>query len=82
MGKHDISAMIRHITDVTNKSLHTYIGHSMGASTFYIMALEHPKLAKKVQRMISFAPAVFLNHMESNVKIITPLGRVEIIKVK
>ncbi|CAL1684019.1 unnamed protein product [Lasius platythorax] len=71
MGIYDLPAMITFITNMRSQPLHTYIGHSMGTTSFYIMASERPKIARMVQMMINFAPGVFLSHMESPLKHIT-----------
>ncbi|KYM76202.1 Lysosomal acid lipase/cholesteryl ester hydrolase [Atta colombica] len=68
MGIYDLPAMISYITNITSHPLHTYIGHSMGTTSFYIMAVEHPEIARMVQMMISLAPAVFVNHMKSPIR--------------
>jgi len=68
MGIYDLPAMISYITNITSHPLHTYIGHSMGTTSFYIMAVEHPEIARMVQMMISLAPAVFMNHMKSPIR--------------
>ncbi|CAL1684026.1 unnamed protein product [Lasius platythorax] len=51
-----------------SQPLHTYIGHSMGTTCFYVMATERPEIARMVQLMISLGPGAFLNHMKSPVR--------------
>ncbi|XP_050454052.1 lipase 1-like isoform X1 [Cataglyphis hispanica] len=75
MGIYDLPATITFITNMRSQSLYTYIGHSMGAASFFIMASERPEIARKVQMMISFAPAVFMNHMESPLQYFVPFTR-------
>ncbi|XP_072761544.1 lipase 3-like [Anoplolepis gracilipes] len=72
MGIYDIPAMITFITNMRSQPLHTYIGYSMGAGSFYIMASEHPEIAQMVEMMISLAPGVFLNHMQSFIQYLVP----------
>ncbi|XP_025266501.1 lipase 3-like [Camponotus floridanus] len=69
MGIYDSPAMITFITNMRSQLLHTYIGHSMGANSFFIMASERPEIA---QMMISLAPAVFKNHMQSPIQYFYP----------
>ncbi|CAL1684016.1 unnamed protein product [Lasius platythorax] len=71
MGIYDLPAMITFITNMRSQPLHTYIGHSMGTTTFYIMASERPEIARMVQMMINFAPVVFLSHMETPLRHVT-----------
>ncbi|XP_072762502.1 lipase 3-like [Anoplolepis gracilipes] len=72
MGIYDLPAMITFITKMRSQPLHTYIGHSMGTTSFYVMASERPEIAEMVQMMISLAPAVFLSHMKSPLKYLLP----------
>ncbi|XP_029160088.1 lipase 1-like [Nylanderia fulva] len=68
MGIYDISAMITFITNMRSELLHTYIGHSMGATSFYITASKRPEIAQMVRMMINLAPAVYTNHMQSPIR--------------
>ncbi|KAL6431826.1 hypothetical protein ACFW04_007359 [Cataglyphis niger] len=65
IGIYDLPAMITFITNMTSQPLHTYIGHSMGTTTFYVMASKRPEITKMVKMMISLAPAAFI---KSNIK--------------
>ncbi|XP_029169361.1 lipase 3-like isoform X2 [Nylanderia fulva] len=75
MGIYDLPAMIKFITTMRMQPLHTYIGHSMGTTGFYIMASESSEIAEKVRMMISLAPAVFISHMKSPIKYLYPFWR-------
>ncbi|XP_029176125.1 uncharacterized protein LOC114944406 isoform X2 [Nylanderia fulva] len=75
MGIYDLPAMIKFITNMKSQPLHTYVGHSMGTTSFYIMASERPEIARMVQKMINFAPAVFLDQVESPIKYIFPFWK-------
>ncbi|EFN72533.1 Lipase 1 [Camponotus floridanus] len=68
MGIYDLPAMITFITNMRSQPLHTYIGHSMGTTSFFIMASERPKISKMVQMMVALAPAVLIKHMQSPVQ--------------
>jgi len=71
MGIYDLPAMITFITNMRSQPLHTYIGHSMGTTSFFVMASERPKIAQMVQMMIGLAPVVLINHMKSPVRYLT-----------
>ncbi|CAL1684023.1 unnamed protein product [Lasius platythorax] len=75
MGIYDLPAMITFITNMRSQPLHTYIGHSMGSTGFYIMASERPEIARMVQMMISLAPAVFGNQIQSPIRYLAPFRR-------
>lgn len=72
MGIYDLPAMISYITNTTSQPLHTYIGHSMGTTVSYVMAVERPEIARMVQAIISFAPIAFLKHMKSPIRFFAP----------
>ncbi|CAL1684027.1 unnamed protein product [Lasius platythorax] len=75
LGIYDLPAMITFITNMRSQPLHTYIGHSMGTTSFYIMASERPEIARMVRMMISLAPAAFMNHLKSPIRYFVPLSR-------
>ncbi|XP_014213302.1 lipase 3-like [Copidosoma floridanum] len=64
LGLYDLPAMITYITQLKNDSLF-YVGHSMGATTFSVMSIEKPEIAKNVKAMLSLAPATYVYHMKS-----------------
>ncbi|XP_072762482.1 lipase 3-like [Anoplolepis gracilipes] len=70
MGIYDLPAMITFITNMRSQPLHTYIGHSMGTTSFYIMASECPEIARRVKMMISLGPGAYINNMKSPLKYI------------
>ncbi|KAL6264531.1 hypothetical protein P5V15_004638 [Pogonomyrmex californicus] len=74
MGIYDLPAMITYIANVTLKPLHTYIGHSMGSTASYVMAVERPEIAQMVRAIISFAPVAFIANMKSPVRFFAPFA--------
>ncbi|XP_012231374.2 lipase 3-like isoform X1 [Linepithema humile] len=72
IGTYDLPAIISYITNLTSKPLYTYIGHSMGTTTFYVMAIKRPEIAKMVRMMISLAPAAFIGNMTSSLQLLVP----------
>ncbi|XP_025265045.1 lipase 3-like isoform X2 [Camponotus floridanus] len=72
MGIYDLPAMITFITNMRSQPLHTYIGHSMGTTSFFIMASERSKIAQMVQMMVGLAPAVLVNHLQSPLQYLFP----------
>lgn len=60
----DLPATIEYIKSVTTQERIIYIGHSMGATQFFVMATEKPEFtANNVKAMFSLAPAVFNYHL-------------------
>ncbi|CAB0035917.1 unnamed protein product [Trichogramma brassicae] len=70
MAKYDLPAEINYIVRIKNASL-MYIGHSMGTTMFYAMAIDRPDVAKSVKAMFSLAPVAFMNHLKSPVRILS-----------
>ncbi|KAJ8675723.1 hypothetical protein QAD02_011509 [Eretmocerus hayati] len=74
LGIYDLPAMINYITDLKKDNLF-YIGHSMGASSLCVMAIERPEVAKKVRAMIGLAPAVYVYRMKASIRMLSPFSR-------
>ncbi|XP_015184618.1 PREDICTED: lipase 3-like, partial [Polistes dominula] len=62
LGIYDLPAMISYITNVKQSNL-TYIGHSMGTTSFYVMSSLRSDIASKVQMMFSLAPVAYMGHL-------------------
>ncbi|KAL6417535.1 hypothetical protein ACFW04_012680 [Cataglyphis niger] len=75
LGIYDLPAMITFITKKRSQPLHTYIGHSMGTTTFYVMSSERPEITGMVKLMISLAPTAFINHMRSPIRYLIPFWK-------
>jgi len=56
MGQQDLPTMINYVLHVTRQEKLTYIGHSMGTMTFWIMMNSRPWMNAKVRLMIGLAP--------------------------
>ncbi|XP_032457651.1 lipase 3 isoform X2 [Nasonia vitripennis] len=61
VGFYDVSATILYISKITNNTMF-YVGHSMGGSTFAVMATQRPRMADNVRAMIGLVPAVYESH--------------------
>nr|XP_018905707.1 PREDICTED: lipase 3-like [Bemisia tabaci] len=65
MGRFDVPAFIDHILQVTGRDQLLHIGHSMGTTTFYVMASTLPEYNEKVLAHISYSPIGFWSHTNS-----------------
>ncbi|XP_046650053.1 gastric triacylglycerol lipase-like isoform X1 [Daphnia pulicaria] len=72
MGLYDVPANVDFILKLSQKSKLIYIGHSMGATMFYIAAASHPELNEKIDLMIGLAPVASMAHFSSPVKALAP----------
>ena len=60
---YDVPAVITYIVNITNNTLF-YIGHSMGGTTFSVMASQKPEVAKSVRAAIALCPATYEKHIK------------------
>ncbi|KAL0116201.1 hypothetical protein PUN28_011209 [Cardiocondyla obscurior] len=65
IGYYDLPATIDYILEKTGYTQLYYVGHSQGATAFYVMGSERPEYNEKIKGMISLAPAVFLGNQRS-----------------
>ena len=47
----------------------------MASTTFSVMAIERPEVASKVKAMIGLAPATYVYHLKSPLRLLVPLRR-------
>lgn len=59
--------MIDYALDKTGQSTLTYIGHSQGTTTFFVLASEKPEYNEKISSMIALAPIGYMSHETSPV---------------
>ncbi|CAG7827344.1 unnamed protein product, partial [Allacma fusca] len=74
MGRQDLPAVISYILNVTGSEQLSYVGHSMGASTFFIAMDAHPHLQSKVKRMIAMAPPVYVSNLITPVQLVSAIS--------
>lgn len=75
MGLYDLPAEINHIKNVTSQSGIIYVGHSMGANQFFVMATELSDFTNdNIKAMFSLAPPVFNYHLRGISAIFAPLS--------
>ena len=70
-GVHDVPAEISYVTKITNQDI-SYVGHSMGATMFYVMAIERPDIAARVKAMYSLAPVAYIYYLKNPLQLLTP----------
>lgn len=51
-----------------------YVGHSMGSTISYIMAIERPDLASKFKILIGLAPIAFMSHVKGIFSYLAPFA--------
>lgn len=63
IGYYDLPAMIDFILKKTNQKKLSYIGHSQGTTSFFVMASTRPSYNKKIKIMVALAPVVYMKHL-------------------
>nr|CAD7425605.1 unnamed protein product [Timema monikensis] len=58
-------ASIDHILATTGQQRLFYIGHSMGCTTFFVMASTRPEYNSQIQGMVALAPGLFVKKAKS-----------------
>lgn len=76
LGTMDIAAMLSSVINISKKSSLSFIGHSMGTTSFLILASTKPQLVKKVNLAILMAPVVEPHNMSNLVWYLSPLEKV------
>ena len=74
MSLYDLPAEISYIKEMTKGDLQ-YIGHSMGTTMFYAMAIDRPDIASNIKAMFSLAPVAFMSHLKSPIRLLVPFMR-------
>ncbi|GAB0100094.1 Lipase [Sergentomyia squamirostris] len=67
IGIYDIPTMIDYILEITKQKKLFYIGHSQGATSFWVMLSEKPEYNSKIILMQAFAPVAFMANPRSPV---------------
>ena len=57
MGEFDLPALIEYVTSQSVQDEIFYIGHSMGTTSFMVMANKHPQLQEKIKHARYFGDA-------------------------
>lgn len=71
MAIYDLPAELEHVSKIKQDKM-IYIGHSMGTTMFFAMAIDKPKVAENIKAMFALAPVAFLNHIKSPVRLFVP----------
>jgi lysosomal acid lipase/cholesteryl ester hydrolase len=64
--------MIAKIQDITKQMELFYAGHSMGTTSFMVMANKRPELQKNIKLASFLAPIAYVDHMTSPLHYIAP----------
>ena len=74
IGEFDLPAMIDKVIDATGAEKIHYGGHSMGTTSFMVMANKKPEYQEKIILANFLAPIAFVDHMISPLRYIAPFA--------
>lgn len=66
IGIYDLPASIDYILALTEEPKLQFIGHSLGAADFFVMASERPEYNDKIELMHGMGPVAFLSSAEKS----------------
>jgi lysosomal acid lipase/cholesteryl ester hydrolase len=73
MGVYDLPAALYFVSNTTNKPGEIiYVGHSMGTTMFFVFATLNRQAAKNVKLMAALAPVVYMTHVKSPIRYLSP----------
>ena len=81
MALHDLPATVDKVLDISGADDLFYVGHSQGGAIGYAGLSANAALASKVKMFAALAPAVYLNHMTSPIRFVTPLSQVLYVRI-
>ncbi|XP_046626354.1 lipase 3-like isoform X1 [Neodiprion virginianus] len=67
IGIYDLPAMIDYVLENTGQEKVSFVGHSQGATTFYVMASLKPEYNDKIEVMFSLGPVAYMSNLISPV---------------
>lgn len=62
IGTQDLPAMIDYVLETTNQRSLSYVGHSQGTTSFFVMTSEKPEYNQKIKSMHALAPVAYIGH--------------------
>ena len=71
-GEFDLPAMIDKVRETSGQEKIFYVGHSMGTTSFMVMANKKPEYQEYIHMANFLAPIAFVDHMKSPLKYVAP----------
>ncbi|XP_055375835.1 uncharacterized protein LOC129608376 [Condylostylus longicornis] len=65
IGIYDLPAIIEYIENITQIQKLYIVGHSQGATAFFVMCAMRPEMNEKILLMNAFAPITFIHHIRT-----------------
>merc|ERR1712212_860979 len=74
MADYDLPLMLKYTINYTEEERLYYVGHSMGTTTFMIMANLHPEMQEHIILANFFAPVAYVEHLKGPLRLLSPVG--------
>ncbi|XP_068148180.1 lipase 3 [Drosophila tropicalis] len=65
IGIYDLPAMMDYVLYVTGQETLSYVGHSQGTTSFFVLSTMIPRFKSRIRSAHLLAPVVWMDHMES-----------------
>jgi len=73
MADMDLPLMLKYTVNYTEQERIYYVGHSMGTTTFMIMANLHPEMQEHIILANFFAPVAYVEHLKGPLRLLAPI---------
>ena len=75
MAKFDLPAIVDKIQTVTGAQQIFYVGHSQGTEIAFAQLSRDSVFASKVKMFVALAPAVYMAHVKTPLKLLMPFAK-------
>ena len=73
MADQDLPFMLTYTINYTQQQKIFYVGHSMGTTTFLIMANKHPEMQEHIILANLLAPVAYVEHLRGPLRMLAPV---------
>lgn len=74
MAQYDLPATVDKILNITKVSQVFFVGHSQGGTIGFAQLAQDPTFASKIKLFAPLAPAVYMNGIQSPIRVLAPLA--------
>ena len=75
MAEYDLPATVDKILSITGAQQIYYVGHSQGCEIAFAQLSRDAELANKIKLFVGLAPATYLGHMKSPIRLLAPYAK-------
>ena len=83
MADKDLPTMLTYTVNYTQQQKMFYVGHSMGTTTFLIMANKRPEMQEHIILANLLAPVAYVEHLKGPLRLLAPVEpQVEVFAIR